>query len=104
MVTELSDKDFVNEVMGAGTPVIVDFYADWCGPCKQLAPILEALEKELPNVKFVRVNVDTNPETTISYDISAIPTVIFFNKGKAVNTSIGLNTKEWLAKAIKDII
>ncbi len=87
-IVRLSDfKDLVN----SGKPVIVDFYANWCGPCKLLAPRLETLSKEHTNVTFVKVDVDSAAELTEEYQVSAMPTVLGFHDGKKVDMVVGFN-------------
>ena len=92
------DEDF-NEIIGKGV-VVVDFYANWCGPCKMLAPIIEDLAKELDDVSFVKINVDENDELAREYSIMSIPTLIFSKDGKLINKHIGLIN----ADRIKSII
>ncbi|AEA46236.1 thioredoxin [Archaeoglobus veneficus] len=77
------------EIVNKDTLVVVDFYADWCGPCRFLTPVLEKLEKEFDGVEFVKVNVDRHRELAFEFGISSIPTVLMFHKGKIVNSFIG---------------
>jgi len=77
------------EVIDKDKLVVVDFYADWCAPCRYLSPVLERLEKEFENVEFIRVNVDNHRELAFEFGISSIPTVLMFYKGKIVNSFIG---------------
>ncbi|MDG6918280.1 MAG: thioredoxin [Nitrososphaerota archaeon] len=82
--------NFESDVLKAQIPVVVDFYADWCGPCKLVAPILERLEKQYAGkVKLVKVDVDKNQELAAEYGIMSIPTVIFFKKGIPMESVIG---------------
>ena len=87
-IKELSD---FKALIGSGGPVIVDFYANWCGPCKLLGPRLETLAKEHTNVTFVKVDVDQAPELSEEYQVSAMPTVLGFNSGKKVEIIVGFN-------------
>lgn len=97
----LNDKNFEKEVLESDIPVIVDFYADWCGPCKAMAPIMEEISKDLGlKAKVAKINVDQNQELSINYDIMSIPTILIFNKGKLVKQLVGLRDKQ----EIEDII
>ncbi len=90
-------SDFDAEVLQAKTPVVVDFYADWCGPCKVLGPIVENLATEQGDrVKFVKVNVDNAKELSQKYEIEGIPTLLFFKDGKVADRVVGLVSKEKL--------
>ena len=92
-VVEVNDGDFNLEVIGSTIPVLVDFYADWCGPCKIVAPTMETLSKEYAGkVKFVKVNVDNNPEVALKYDIMSIPTAMLFENGTVKDSVIGAVT------------
>lgn len=84
----LTIDDFDSEI--ASGKVLVDFWASWCGPCRMLSPILEQLEKEAPDVKICKVNVDEQPELSKRFGVMSIPTVILFKEGKAVDKSVGL--------------
>jgi thioredoxin 1 len=86
----VSDADFENEVLKSSEPVVVDFYAEWCGPCKAMSPALEAVANDLKGkVKVVKLDVDQNPSTTAKYDIRAMPTLLIFKDGKVVNQKVG---------------
>lgn len=87
------DNNFSEEVVGS-TPVVVDFWAPWCGPCKMLGPVLEELASEYDGkVKFVKVNVDNNPVVSQRYRVSSIPTVMIFKSGETVDTMVGFRPK-----------
>jgi len=93
MTQTVSDSDFTREVLEATTPVLVDFWAEWCGPCKAIAPVLEELSGELAGkVKIAKLNVDENPDTTIKYGVRSIPTMILFKNGEAADMKIGAGT------------
>ena len=86
----VSDADFEKEVLKSSEPVVVDFYAEWCGPCKAMSPALEAVATDLKGkVKVVKLDVDQNPATTAKYDIRAMPTLLMFKDGKVVNQKVG---------------
>ncbi len=89
-VVQLQGKDFEKEVIQSGLPTVVDFYADWCGPCRMVSPIIESLSKDYTGrVKFVKVNTDDNPELAQRFGIMSIPTVMVFKDGKVASTTIG---------------
>lgn len=99
-VKTLTQATFKEEVLQAAQPVLVDFYADWCGPCRMLSPTLDALSEERTDVKFAAVNIDENPELADEFDISSIPCVILFKNGAEADRSIGLVPKE----ALEDLL
>jgi thioredoxin 1 len=86
---DVTDADFETEVIRADKPVVVDFWAPWCGPCKAVTPALEQLAGETDKVEFVKLNIDDNPATPSRYDVLSIPTVILFDGGEAKETLIG---------------
>ena len=93
MTTHVSDATFGEEVLNSKEPVLVDFWAEWCGPCRAIAPLLEELSTELAGkVKIVKLNVDENPSTTVKYGVRSIPTMILFKGGEAADMKIGAGT------------
>lgn len=98
---DVTDKDFEEKVLKVGGPVLVDFWAPWCGPCKMAEPVLEELSDEYNSkVQIVKVNVDENQETTQKYGIMSIPTTVLFKEGKEIGKQIGFAGK----KAFEDLI
>ena len=90
MVTDINDQSFENEVVKCSMPVVVDFWAPWCGPCRMLAPMAEKLSKEYANrVKFCKLNVDENRQTATKYQVMSIPLLLFFKEGKQVDSVLG---------------
>ena len=91
----ITNENFEDEVVKSDIPVLVDFWASWCGPCKMLAPIIEELAKEYEGkVKVGKVNVDDEAELSLRFNILSIPTVILFKEGKEVNRLVGFSMKE----------
>ena len=96
-----TDDSFATEVLQSTVPVLVDFWASWCGPCRMLASIIEVAAKEFSNkVKIVKVNVDENGKTALDYNIRGIPTLVLFKDGKIVATKTGMLTQPQLADFI----
>jgi thioredoxin 1 len=90
MVSEVTDQSFEEEVLKSDIPVVVDFWAPWCGPCRMIAPITEKLAEEFDGrVKFCKLNVDQNNQTAVKYQIMSIPLLIFFKDGQKVDESLG---------------
>lgn len=100
-ITEISDASFEDEVITSDKPVLVDFWAPWCGPCLALAPMIESLAAANPSVKFCKVNVDDNPETAANYGIRGIPTLIFFKDGQNAGQITGVVPRAQVEELIK---
>jgi len=100
-VKRITDADFTNEVLRASGPVVVDFYATWCEPCKVLAPMLDRMAGNYTGrIKFVKVNVDESPATAMACGIQPIPTLLFFTKGAVANAIVGLHEEAELKASL----
>ena len=104
-VTAIQASSFQDEVVKASQPVVVDFYADWCGPCKVLEPVIHQLSKEYAGkVKFVKVDTDANQELAAQFGIMSIPTVMFFAKGKVEDIVIGAVPSAVLKSKLENLV
>lgn len=102
-VLKVSEKDFESEVLNSEGKVIVDFYADWCGPCKMMAPIMEKVSEELlGKAKVVKMNIDENMDIAEKYEIMSIPTLMIFEKGQPIKTFVGLTDKQEIINAVNE--
>ena len=100
----ITDENFETEVVKAGKPVIVDFWAEWCGPCKQIGPILEEISNEMSDVVIAKHNIDNEPNTPTKYGIRGIPTMLLFSGGELKATKVGATTKSILFLGLKKIL
>jgi len=104
-IVQISDASFENDVLKADGPVLVDFWAEWCGPCKMIAPVLEELADEYDGkLTVAKLNIDSNPETAPKYGVRGIPTLILFKNGQAEGTKVGALSKSQLAAFIDSAI
>jgi thioredoxin 1 len=104
-VAEVTDADFAAEVIGADGPVLVEFTADWCPPCRQMAPVLTALAaEEGERLKVVQLDVDHNPETTNAYKVLSMPTFMVFRDGEPVKSMVGARPKRRLLEELSDVL
>ncbi|MCA0199527.1 MAG: thioredoxin TrxA [Proteobacteria bacterium] len=102
---DVSDTSFETDVLKAEGPVLVDFWAEWCGPCKQIAPSLEKLDKELSDkLTFTKINIDNNPNTPTQFGVRGIPTLMIFKNGQVAATKVGAlpesKLKEWIQQSL----
>lgn len=99
--TVVTNENFQAEVMEADKPVLIDFWAEWCGPCRMLSPTIAEIAAENPDIKVCKVNVDEQPELAQRYEVMSIPMLVVIKNGKIVNESVGVQTKDLILKMIK---
>ncbi len=105
MAKETTDANFENDVLNADKPVLVDFWAEWCGPCRQLGPIVDELSEEMADkIDVYKVNIDKNPDTPVTHGVRGIPTLILFKDGKPISTKVGAQPKSTLTQWIESEI
>ncbi len=101
MALEFTDANFQDEVLNADQPVLVDFWAEWCGPCKMLGPVIDELAGEYEGkAKVGKIDIDNNRDAAVQYGIQSIPSIIIFKNGEVVNKFVGISPKDELASAI----
>ena len=103
-VKNITDGSFESEVLQSDIPVLIDFWAEWCGPCKVLGPVIDEVSDELSDVKFTKLNIDENPETAPKYGIRGIPTVMIFKNGETKSVKSGATSKSNIVSWIKENI
>jgi thioredoxin 1 len=105
MATEITDNNFEEEVLKSTTPVLVDFWAEWCGPCKMLSPVIDEISKEMAaKLKVVKINIDTSPNVPSKLGIRGIPTMILFKDGEQVATKVGALPKASITEWVNSIL
>jgi len=101
MALEFTDANFQEEVLSSSGPVLVDFWAEWCGPCKAIGPVIEELATEYADkAKIGKVDIDSNRDIAMQYNIQSIPSILIFKDGQVIETFVGMKSKEDLAAAI----
>lgn len=105
LIRNVSDATFEAEVLNSNEPVLVDYWAAWCGPCKMIAPLLDEASKQYEGrVKIAKLNVDENPDTAAKYGVRGIPTLMLFKNGQAVTTKVGALSKSQLASFLDESV
>ena len=101
MIIEVNSENFENEVLKSEKIVLIDFYAEWCGPCQMLSPIVEQVANENDNIKVVKINVDNAQDIAMDYGVMSIPTLVVIKDGKEANRVVGLVSKSEIERMIK---
>ena len=103
-VLKITSENYEEEVLKSDKPVLIDFYADWCGPCKMMGPIIDKIAEELEEqVKVGKINVDDNQDLAMEYNVMSIPKIVIIKEGKVVKTFVGVTGKEEIKEAIGNI-
>ncbi len=100
-IAEVTDNNFQAEVIESDTPVLVDFWAPWCGPCRQVAPVLEEIAADRDDVRIVKLNVDDNQQTAAAYNVLSIPTLLLFRNGQVATTVVGAMPRKRLEEQLE---
>jgi len=100
-VLKITSENYKEEVLNSDKTVLIDFYADWCGPCKMFSPVVESVANENEDVKVVKINVDNAQDLAIKYQVMSIPTVVIIKDGKEVNRNVGMASKSQILEMVK---
>ena len=100
MTVKVTNDNFKSEVLESSTPVLIDFYANWCMPCKMLSPVIEEISKEVQDAKVCKVNIDEEPELAQQFQVMSIPTLVVMKDGKIVNAAMGVRPKKDILKML----
>lgn len=103
MVTKISEDNFTQEILKSGKRTVLDFYADWCGPCKMLSPVMEELSQKHPEWKFCKTNVDENTPLAIKFGVSSIPAIAVFENGELLDITVGYMSENELSAFIAGV-
>ena len=103
-VVKLTKENFDKEVMQSDKPVLIDFYADWCGPCQMMGPVVEEISNEVSDAKVCKLNIDEEMELAQQYGVSTIPSLLFFQNGKVVNTLVGARSEGEYQQALNELL
>ena len=100
-VLKITSENFESEVINSKEPVMIDFFANWCGPCKMMSPVIDEIAEELQNIKVGKINVDENQDLATKYNAMSIPTIVIIKDGKEIKRFVGVQDKENLIKDLK---
>ena len=101
MITNITKDNFENEVLKSDKPVLVDFWAAWCGPCKMIAPAVEEVAEDHPEIKVCKLNIDDEPQLAMQYGVMSIPTLMVWKDGKLTDTSVGVKPKHMIEEMLR---